>query len=170
MTKPLLACLIMVLFIVHSVSAQEVRLNPLHTPGIEFLRDPTPAVDSEAKTQAEMKPYIETITGTSVTFQMVPVPGGKFLMGSPAGEKGREDHEGPQVEVEFSPFGWRNTRSPGRNFRSSHGTYFVTAAVMIPTALFAKSLPTPWVVQPRLMTSTQSVTASQTGWITRPVA
>jgi len=35
---------------------------------------------------------------------MVPIPGGKFLMGSPAGEQGREDHEGPQVEVEILPF------------------------------------------------------------------
>ena len=105
MTKPSLVCLVVALFVVYPVSAQEeVRLNPLHTPGIEFLRDPIPAVDSEAKTQAEMKPYIETITGTNVTFQMVPIPGGKFLMGSPVGEEGREDHEGPQVEVEILPF------------------------------------------------------------------
>jgi len=104
MTGLLLSCVVAVLLIVHPVSAQEIELNPLHTPGIEFLRDPIPAADSEAETQAEMKPYIETITGTNVTFQMVPIPGGKFLMGSPAGEKGREDHEGPQVEVEILPF------------------------------------------------------------------
>ena len=100
----MLFCLVAILLIVHSVLAQEVTLNPLHVPGIEFLRDPIPAVDSEAETQAEMKPYIETITGANVTFKMVPIPGGKFLMGSPAGEKGREDHEGPQVEVEILPF------------------------------------------------------------------
>ena len=104
MPRLLLTGLILALFAAHPVSAQDVFLNPIHTPGMEFLKDPTPIADSEAATQAEMKPYVETITGTDITFKMVPVPGGKFLMGSPAGEKGREDHEGPQVEAEIAPF------------------------------------------------------------------
>ena len=33
-----------------------------------------------------MVPYIEKIPGTDVTFEMIPVPGGEFLMGSPANE------------------------------------------------------------------------------------
>ena len=40
-----------------------------------------------AATQAAataVAPYTETIPGTSVTFDMVPVPGGAFTMGSPA--------------------------------------------------------------------------------------
>ena len=49
-------------------------------------------------------PYEETIPGSDVTFQMVPVPGGSFLLGSPGDEVGREDTEGPQVEVAVSPF------------------------------------------------------------------
>jgi formylglycine-generating enzyme required for sulfatase activity len=35
--------------------------------------------------------YTETIPGTSVTFDMVAVPGGTFVMGSPANEPGRAD-------------------------------------------------------------------------------
>src|SRR3546814_10859068 len=35
---------------------------------------------------------------------MVSVPGGSFTMGSPAGEKGRDDDEGPQKKVQLSPF------------------------------------------------------------------
>jgi formylglycine-generating enzyme required for sulfatase activity len=54
--------------------------------------------------QAEMKPYTETIPGTSIKFEMVPVPGGTFRMGSPAGEAGRADDEGPQHEVTIRPF------------------------------------------------------------------
>lgn len=39
-----------------------------------------------------------------VTFQMVAIPGGSFTMGSPAGEAGRADDEGPQRQVTISPF------------------------------------------------------------------
>ncbi|MFH1919416.1 MAG: SUMF1/EgtB/PvdO family nonheme iron enzyme [Planctomycetota bacterium] len=63
-----------------------------------------PIAEAEAKDQAGMKPYSEVIAGADVTFDMVPIPAGKFVMGSPAGEKDRGDDEGPQVEVETEPF------------------------------------------------------------------
>lgn len=53
---------------------------------------------------AEMKPYTQAIPGTAVQFDMVPIPGGKFLMGSPAGEPGHSADEGPQHEVTIAPF------------------------------------------------------------------
>jgi formylglycine-generating enzyme required for sulfatase activity len=53
---------------------------------------------------APAKPYTETIAGTKVTFDMVPVPGGSFQMGSPAKEKGRKKDEGPQHAVTVRPF------------------------------------------------------------------
>jgi formylglycine-generating enzyme required for sulfatase activity len=49
-------------------------------------------------------PYTETIPGTSVSFDMVPIPGGTFRIGSPASEALRGDDEGPQVEVTVGPF------------------------------------------------------------------
>ena len=52
----------------------------------------------------EMKPYTESISGTRVTFQMVPIPGGSFTMGSPSTEAGRSDDEGPQHQVRIKPF------------------------------------------------------------------
>ncbi|MFM7245126.1 MAG: formylglycine-generating enzyme family protein [Planctomycetaceae bacterium] len=51
-----------------------------------------------------MVAYDETIPGTSVTFRMIPVPGGRFRMGSPEGEADRSTDEGPQVEVQVEPF------------------------------------------------------------------
>jgi formylglycine-generating enzyme len=48
--------------------------------------------------------YAETIPGTGVTFQMVAVPGGVFMMGSPENEPGRREDEGPQRRVQVSPF------------------------------------------------------------------
>ena len=35
---------------------------------------------------------------------MVPIPGGKFLMGSPEDEEDRREDEGPQVEISVAPF------------------------------------------------------------------
>jgi formylglycine-generating enzyme required for sulfatase activity len=65
---------------------------------------PAEVRDSEAKTQAEMKPYTDVIANGDVTFDMVPIPGGKFTMGSPDSEEGRSDDEGPQHVVEIEPF------------------------------------------------------------------
>ncbi len=53
---------------------------------------------------ADVKSYKETIPGAQVSFDMVAVPGGTFLMGSPDSEKGREADEGPQHPVELKPF------------------------------------------------------------------
>jgi formylglycine-generating enzyme required for sulfatase activity len=55
-----------------------------------------------------MVPYQATIPGSSATFEMQPIPGGKFKLGSPAGEKGQKPEEGPQFEVEIEPF-WMST-------------------------------------------------------------
>ncbi|MEQ8768678.1 MAG: formylglycine-generating enzyme family protein [Planctomycetota bacterium] len=60
--------------------------------------------DAEATKAEEMKPYREQITGTSAEFEMLPIPGGTFTMGSPDSEADREDGEGPQIEVAISPF------------------------------------------------------------------
>src|SRR5262249_33678078 len=60
--------------------------------------------NASAKTEKEMKPYTEVISGTKATFDMVPIPGGKFRMGSPSTEKGRQADEGPQHEVTIEPF------------------------------------------------------------------
>ena len=57
-----------------------------------------------ATTEAEMRPYTEEVAGTDVSFKMVPIPGGTFLMGSPEGEEGRGEGEGPRRKVQVSPF------------------------------------------------------------------
>lgn len=72
--------------------------------------------------------YAERIPGTSVSFEMVAVPGGTFLMGSPESEAYRNEDEGPlhpvtvsdfwmgRVEVTWQEFeAWyRATRAEGR--------------------------------------------------------
>jgi formylglycine-generating enzyme required for sulfatase activity len=57
-----------------------------------------------APASEDFKAYTETITATDAKFDMVPIPGGKFMMGSPDSEAGRNEDEGPQHEVEIRPF------------------------------------------------------------------
>ena len=54
--------------------------------------------------QGFMVPYSLRIPGTDVELEMVPVPGGTFLAGSPNEEAGRSKDEGPQFEVVVEPF------------------------------------------------------------------
>lgn len=51
-----------------------------------------------------MKPYAEPLEHTDIAVEMVPVPGGTFMMGSPEDESDRSDDEGPQRQVTVSPF------------------------------------------------------------------
>ena len=44
------------------------------------------------------------IPGTNVSFVMVPIEGGKFMMGSSETEPGRHADEGPLHKVKWSPF------------------------------------------------------------------
>jgi len=60
--------------------------------------------DAEAADEQAMKPYREVVPGTDAAFDLVPIPGGEFLLGSPADEAGRKSSEGPQVSVKVSPF------------------------------------------------------------------
>jgi formylglycine-generating enzyme required for sulfatase activity len=58
----------------------------------------------KAAGKTAMKPYIETLSGVDVSFDMVPIPGGEFMMGSPASEADRNDDEGPQIKFKIEPF------------------------------------------------------------------
>jgi formylglycine-generating enzyme required for sulfatase activity len=87
-----------------SVAAMSVAFVAAST----FAKDSEKPVAADAtvgvKTAAEMKPYKEIILDSDAEFEMLPIPGGKFLMGSPDSEEKRGDDEGPQHEVELSPF------------------------------------------------------------------
>jgi formylglycine-generating enzyme len=48
--------------------------------------------------------FKQEIPGTSVSFDMVAIPGGTFIMGSPPDEPYRNSNEGPQRKVRISPF------------------------------------------------------------------
>jgi formylglycine-generating enzyme required for sulfatase activity len=80
-------------------------VDPALTPAVVWLLPPAIDIpEAKAATEADMKPYKEKIPGTDVTFEMIPVRGDKFTMGSPDAEAGRSSDEGPQHEVEVEAY------------------------------------------------------------------
>jgi len=82
-----LTALVLALAVPHAVPARPALLDT--EPKIEPLTH---------------KSYTEAIPGTEAKFDMIAVPGGTFLMGSPASEKDRGADEGPQHAVILKPF------------------------------------------------------------------
>lgn len=50
------------------------------------------------------QPYVEKIPGTGFEIEMLPIPAGEFMMGSPPDEPGRNEDEGPQHRVALHSF------------------------------------------------------------------
>jgi formylglycine-generating enzyme required for sulfatase activity len=65
---------------------------------VQSRQEKLPKIDKAAH-----KNYMETMTDR-VKFEMVAIPGGTYLMGSPANEPGRSADEGPQHPVTVRPF------------------------------------------------------------------
>ncbi len=72
--------------------------------GFEFDVVTVNAQGQEVKREKGQAQYFTEDLGNGVTLEMVSVPGGKFLMGSPEGEKDRYDNESPQHEVTVQHF------------------------------------------------------------------
>lgn len=64
----------------------------------------TRKVVAESADVKDFADYTERIPGTDVQFDMVAIPGGTFLMGSPESEPNRRPDEGPVRTVTVSPF------------------------------------------------------------------
>ena len=83
----------------------EAKAKVLARPTPEWMPKPVIEIpEASATDSAAMKPYVEQITGTDAKFKMVPIPAGKFMMGSPATEKGHQADEAPQHEVSVDAF------------------------------------------------------------------
>ncbi len=59
---------------------------------------------TEPATVERLENFTEYIPGSSVSFEMVAIPGGTFRMGSPEEEPFRYENEGPVKEVTVNPF------------------------------------------------------------------
>lgn len=77
------------------------RWLPLLLLAPAVLAGPTNSVLAQSDAFA---PYSETIPGTKLKFDLVPIPAGTFTMGSPSTEAKRSEDEGPQHEVAIAKF------------------------------------------------------------------
>ncbi len=60
--------------------------------------------DEDTVKQAGFEKYVETIPGVGVTFTMIPIPAGEFVIGSPETEAHHEADESPQKRIQLDAF------------------------------------------------------------------
>ncbi|MEW6745227.1 MAG: SUMF1/EgtB/PvdO family nonheme iron enzyme [Planctomycetota bacterium] len=77
-------------------ATQPESFGELSTATREIFTEPAPL--------ARFESFVEHIPGTSVSFEMIAIPGGEFLMGSPQHEAYRRADEGPVRRVRVSRF------------------------------------------------------------------
>jgi formylglycine-generating enzyme len=76
-----------------------------HEPMLNFGKQlKQTIIYEESASVKSFERFTETIVGTSVSFDMLPIEGGVFQIGSPAKESGRASNEGPVREVEVGSF------------------------------------------------------------------
>ena len=91
-----LACLLLL-----GSTTEVLGESPASVPGISKTE---PTSGPFVKVQdGFMVPYTMRIPGTDQTVEMIPVPGGKYKMGSPESEADRNEDEGPQIPVVVDP-------------------------------------------------------------------
>ncbi len=80
--------------------------NAIHASNSNFGKGSgvNQSVYTEATKVEKFASFTEMIPGSTISFSMIAIPGGKFNMGSPENEPYRRPDEGPVKEVEISPF------------------------------------------------------------------
>ena len=97
-------CLLAGLFFVFPVSGPLI-VQAMAEDGVSRKSELVLSVpDAVANSEAGMKAYADPLEHTDLSVAMVPIPGGKFIMGSPEKEANRNQDEGATREVEISPF------------------------------------------------------------------
>ena len=99
--RPIVSSFLLGLAVLSAVG-MPVRADDAQGPGVAAT---APAEGRSVEVEGGyMVPYRQTIPGTEISFEMVPIPGGRFHLGSPDSEAGRCPNEGPQAEVDVAPF------------------------------------------------------------------
>ncbi|WP_245581635.1 formylglycine-generating enzyme family protein [Rudanella lutea] len=79
-------------------------LSLVHTVALCVAQTKPAPASPAAPVVTDHKSYTQAISGSNQVYPMVAIPGGEFMMGSPATEKGRKADEGPQHKVKIEPF------------------------------------------------------------------
>ena len=89
--------------------------------------------------QKNFTAYTTTIPESAVSFKMMPVPAGNFLMGSNANDKARKPDEGPQQKVNIAAF-WMGEHEVTYD---EFVLYYEDAAISVNSDVDAVTRPTP---------------------------
>lgn len=84
-----------------------------------------PFVPIEGGKGGYMIPYVQQLGDNCVSFEMIPVPGGRVTVGSPEKEVGHQPDEGPTFTVELAPFWIGKTEVTWGEFEGFIETHFV---------------------------------------------
>lgn len=87
----------------NGISLEGMKLPSAERASVGRFRDRI-VQNTKESTAAEMRLYKTTIPGTSVAFEMVPIPEGDFVMGTSDSEPGHRKDESPQHKIHISPF------------------------------------------------------------------
>lgn len=85
---------------------RRIQLSALFAMGGIVLLAALADEPKPARPPTKHQSYTESLDGPEgkVTFEMIAVPGGEFMLGSPESEPDRRKDEGPQVKVKLKPF------------------------------------------------------------------
>ena len=102
--------------------AQDNEASKANTLGISKTQpDSGPFV--KLADDAFMVPYSHRVEGTEVSFDMIPIPGGKAAIGSPDEQPGRSQDEGPEFTVDVEPFWMAKTELTWAEYKTFLNTY-----------------------------------------------
>ncbi len=103
-------------------AAQDSEASKANTLGISKTQpDSGPFV--KLADDAFMVPYSHSVEGTEVSFEMIPIPGGKTTIGSPDEQPGRSQDEGPEFTVDVEPFWMAKTELTWAEYKTFLKTY-----------------------------------------------
>jgi len=72
---------------------------------------------------AYMIPYTHHVDESEISFEMIPIPGGKIQIGSPENQPGHQQDEGPGFTIEVEPFWMAKTELTWAEYKTFLKTY-----------------------------------------------
>ncbi len=80
--------------------------NAMHAANVDFGMQKVEKIDlyTEPAAISAHEDFTETVPNSTISFNMKAIPGGSFMIGSPEDEQMRDSDEGPQKQVQVSPF------------------------------------------------------------------
>jgi formylglycine-generating enzyme len=170
----------------HGVAQDATQSVAQSTLGISKVKpDHGPCVEIDGGKRGYMIPYVHSLERTKISFEMIPIPGGTAIVGSPESEAGRKTDEGPQYSVTLEPYWIAKTELTWAEYQTFMKTYNIfktlaadgirqvdatnqADAITVPTPLYEPSFTFEFGDAAKLpaVTMTQYAAKQYTKWLT----